>query len=149
MKTYPVSTSFFFVVVNSRFIPATLVTSLDLGWDLLWNTKCVSQTHKTWFYYDYTTNTTNTNNKQTAQGILSFDEAISAGKKYAKDVFAVVFLPYSVRVFLRVEGKKNTQIRDEIWFQLFWGRNIELLLHTHYEFAFSATWFPETKVIIN
>lgn len=41
------------------------------------HTKCVSQTHKTWFYYDYTTNA---NNSKTAKGILSFDEAISAEK---------------------------------------------------------------------
>lgn len=38
---------------------AALVTSLE-GWR---NTKCVSQSHKTWFYYDYTTNTTNTDSK--------------------------------------------------------------------------------------
>lgn len=39
--------------------------------------KCVSQTHKTWFYYDYTTNT---NNSKTEKGTLSFDEAISTEK---------------------------------------------------------------------
>lgn len=129
---------------------------------LVRNTKCVSQTHKTWFYYDYTTRHDKPGeartNKQHKVHIIIWWSNFLQKKNLAKDVFIVVFIRYCclVRVLVRVRSEKNSPLpalRDEIWFQLYRHRaeqyRVACARRAEKSLRFFALWFAETKLIIN